>query len=348
MKKYILILLIVVLQLLSCTNINKRETKSIPEGILRVNETSFHHTCFPYNVNSVVDFHILSQIYSGLVKYEPNNLEIIPDIAKSWKISKDGKQYVFYLNNNVFFHEDKCFDKGRNEITRKVKASDFKYSLELYCLRVKESKRVFLDIVGAKKYCKTKQTGISGIEVVNDTTLVINIKKRNPLFLHFLASIQAVVLPKEAVTAYAENSMIGTGPYFIKEFSSTNKKQTLYKNTKYFKKDKNGEYLPYIDLIEFSFISSTREELELFEQGKVDMVLGLTGDFVNDFLNNNIDKFQSNPPIYILKQTKDVNQENVYNFFRSNVNNLFINRMNYLDLSIVYLKQPKRKGANKK
>jgi len=348
MKKYIFIVLIVVSQLLSCTNINKTETKSTPEGILRINETSFPHTSFPYNVNSVVDYHILSQIYSGLVKYEANYLEIIPDIAKSWELSKDGKQYVFHLNDNVFFHENKCFDKGNNEKTRRVKASDFKYSLELYCSKVKESKSAFFDIIGAKEFYESKQKGISGIESVNDTTLVINIEKNNPLFLHFLASIEAVVLPKEAIDAYGVNSVIGTGPYFIKEFSTTNKKQTLYKNTKYFKKDKKGVLMPYIDTIEFSFISSTREELDMFEKGDVDMVLGLTGDFVTEFLKNNIDKFQSNPPIYILKQTKDVNQENIYNFFRSNVNNLSLNRMNYLDLSTVYLKPAKIRNVNMK
>ena len=175
------------------------------------------------------------------------------------------------------------------------------------------------------------------------TTLMINIEKKNPLFIHFLASIDAVVLPQEAVAAYGENSMVGTGPYFIKDFSLTDNKLTLYKNTNYFKKDKKGILLPYINIIEFSFISSTRKELEMFEQDDIDMVLGLTGDFVTDFLNNNIEKFQSNPPMYVLEQTKDVNQGNIYNIFRSNVNNFYINQMNCIDLSIVYLKQPKQK-----
>ncbi|MBE9469589.1 MAG: hypothetical protein IMY72_14885 [Bacteroidetes bacterium] len=348
MKKYNFILLIIILHLFSCTNINKTETKSTPERVLRINETNFQKTCFPYNVNSLVDYHVLSQIYSGLVKYEASYLEILPDVAKNWELSKDGKQYIFHLNNNVFFHEDKCFDKGENEFTRKVNASDFKYSFELYCSKTKETKSAFFDIVGAKGFCELEKKCISGIEVVDDTTLVINVEKENPMFLHFLASIKAVVLPKEAVDAYGENCKIGTGPYFIKEFSTKSKKQTLFKNIKYFKRDKSGVSLPYINKIEFSFISSTREELDMFEKGAVDMVLGLTGDFVNDFLNNNIDKFQSNPPIYVLKQTKDVNQENIYNVLRSNVNNLFINQMNYIDLSIVYFKNPKRRAVNVK
>ncbi len=354
MKKYNFILLIVVLLLFSCTNINKTETKSATAGYaLRVNETNFPHTTFPYNVNSIVDFHILSQIYNGLVKYDAKDLSIIPDVATRWEVTNDGKQYIFHLNKNVFFHKDKCFKNRRKETTRKVKASDFKYSFKLYCFKSKNVNHVFFDIVGAKEYQEEKLSGkknadISGIKVVDDSTLIINLKNKNPLFIYFLAGIDAVVLPHEAVDAYGENSMVGTGPYFIKKFLPTSKELTLYKNTKYFKKDKKGVQLPYISTIVFSFISSTREELEMFEQGDIDMVLGLTGDFVNSFLNNNIDKFQSNPPIYILKQTNGVDQKNTYNFLRANVHNLFFNRMNYIDLSVVSLKQPTPRDANMK
>ena len=351
MKKYIFISFIIFSQLFSCTNINK--TENIIGDTLKINETEFPQSCFPYDVNNVVDFHILSQIYNGLVKYDAEKLDITPDIATSWKVTNDGKQYIFHLNNKVYFHENKCFNKGHNETARMVKASDFKYSFELYCTKSTNINAVFFDIIGTKAYRDAKMSGtqnvdISGINVIDDTTLVINIEKKNPLFIHFLASIDAVVLPQEAVVAYGENSMVGTGPYFIKDFSLTDNKLILYKNTKYFKKDKKGIQLPYINTIEFSFISSTRKELEVFEQGDIDMVLGLTGDFVTDFLDKNIDKFQSNPPVYILEQTKNVNQGNIYNILRSNVNQFFINRMNYIDLSIVYFKQPKQKEANVK
>ena len=94
MKKYIFILLIIVSQLFSCTNINKTETKSTTEDTLRINETELPQSCFPYDVNNVVDFHVLSQNYNGLVKYDAKNMEINPDNAKKWESNNEGKKYI--------------------------------------------------------------------------------------------------------------------------------------------------------------------------------------------------------------------------------------------------------------
>ena len=40
---------------------------------------------------------ILQNIMGGLVKYIPGTTKIVPDMAKSWKISKDGTVYTFKL-----------------------------------------------------------------------------------------------------------------------------------------------------------------------------------------------------------------------------------------------------------
>ncbi len=55
-----------------------------------------------------------------------DSLNIIPDIAKSWKISANGLNYMFNLRNDVFYHNSEYFGKNK---TRKVIASDFTFSL---------------------------------------------------------------------------------------------------------------------------------------------------------------------------------------------------------------------------
>jgi peptide/nickel transport system substrate-binding protein len=42
-----------------------------------------------------------------------------PDLARSWEISKDGKEYIFCLREQVKFHHGKELDSG-----------DVKYSLD--------------------------------------------------------------------------------------------------------------------------------------------------------------------------------------------------------------------------
>ncbi len=58
-----------------------------------------------------VDFssaEITSQIYDGLVRYN-RNFKIVPDLAKSWKISNGGKTITFYLHRNVYWQNGQRF-----------------------------------------------------------------------------------------------------------------------------------------------------------------------------------------------------------------------------------------------
>ncbi len=51
---------------------------------------------------------ITSQIYDGLVRYN-RNFKIVPDLAKSWKISNGGKTITFYLRRNVYWQNGQKF-----------------------------------------------------------------------------------------------------------------------------------------------------------------------------------------------------------------------------------------------
>jgi peptide/nickel transport system substrate-binding protein len=47
---------------------------------------------------------VTSQIYDGLVRYN-RDLKIVPDLAKSWKISNGGKTITFYLHRHVLWQD---------------------------------------------------------------------------------------------------------------------------------------------------------------------------------------------------------------------------------------------------
>ncbi len=54
---------------------------------------------------AVNDFRILVNIYDGLVTYAPDSLEIRPDLATDWNVSKDGTTYTFTLRKGVKFQD---------------------------------------------------------------------------------------------------------------------------------------------------------------------------------------------------------------------------------------------------
>ncbi len=51
---------------------------------------------------------VASQIYDGLVRYD-RNFKIVPDLAKSWKISNGGKTITFFLRRNVYWQNGQKF-----------------------------------------------------------------------------------------------------------------------------------------------------------------------------------------------------------------------------------------------
>ncbi|MHB8231640.1 MAG: peptide-binding protein [bacterium] len=51
---------------------------------------------------------VTSQIYDGLVRYD-RNFKIVPDLAKSWKITNGGKTITFYLNRHVRWQNGQKF-----------------------------------------------------------------------------------------------------------------------------------------------------------------------------------------------------------------------------------------------
>jgi len=66
----------------------------------------------------------------------------------------------------------------------------------------------------------------------------------------------------------------------------------------------------------------------------------LPSKYVPEFLEKHIKEFESNPPIYILNQSEEDIVSEIYNLMRSNVQNFYTNRMNFIDLSLVYFEEP--------
>ena len=356
MKNYLFILIVLSTFIFSCSTKNndiiKQEIKE-KRGTLRINENSYFVSLFPPLTKDIVSLHIVAQCYEGLVKYNTKTLEVVPAIASSWEIDPLGVIYTFYLNKNVYFHNDECFSIGKGRL---VTASDVKYTFEYLSTQSANNQSFFgtVDkIKGAKKYYEASAKGkpsfeIEGIKIIDDATLQITLEAKNPLFLNYIANPTASILAKEAVEKYGNKCYIGTGAFIITSLPETNKPIYLIRNPNYYKKGENGKSLPYLDTIKISFEEATVNELEMFEKGNLDVIVGLSNDYVPKFLEKHIKEFESNPPKYILNHSEETNTMELYNLLRSNINNFYTNRMNYIDLSIVYLEEPKIKEKNKK
>ncbi len=346
MRKFTFYAVILLFLLNACNeeSRNNSTNKQTKISVLRINESEKFKTLYPPATNDLVSSQIIAQIFEGLVKYEPRTLSIVPAIAEKWKIEDEGMKYTFYLRKNAFFHDNECFENGKG---RNITATDVKYSFELLCTKADNNLNFYgtLDkIKGAKEFYEQNDTNvvetIEGIKIIDDYTIELYLESGNPLFIYFLANPAAVILPREGIEKYGENNYVGSGPFRIKPFNKKDEYLTLIKNTLYYKTGKDSMPLPYIDTVKISFFGSVQKELNMFTNNELDIVAGLPSKYIPDFLEQHIDEFESNPPKYILNQSEEDVASEVYNLTHSYVHDFFTNRMNFIDLSLVYFKEP--------
>jgi len=148
----------------------------------------------------------IAQIFSGLVRLD-DNLNVVPDIAERWDISNDYKTYTFYLRQDVKFHDG-----------RKVTAGDFQFSWERACNPATGSHvaEIYLsDIAGVDEVLDGKSEEISGVKVIDDHTLEVNLKAPRSYFLYKLTYSTAFVVDRYNVDdgQYWWKLPNGTGPF---------------------------------------------------------------------------------------------------------------------------------------
>lgn len=199
----------------------------------------------------------MKSIYAQLLKIDPENLEIAPDIAKSWDISEDGKIYTFHLRKGVKFHNG-----------QEVTAEDVKYSYE----RITDPKTAssvshfFLNVVGAEDFKSGKTEHISGIEVIDPYTVKITLTSIDVNFLYNVARIEAAIVPENIVKESANNfanNPVGAGPFkFVKWIRGSEIVVEAFED--YY----NGR--PYLDKVQYRVMTESSSRMVEFQSEGID------------------------------------------------------------------------------
>lgn len=169
-------------------------------------------TLDPHLTSDTTSSGIVVEVFSGLVALS-TELELIPDIAESWKI-QDGVIYTFTLRPDVKFHNGDP-----------VTAQDFKWSFEraAHPNTASAVAETYLnDIVGAKDYLDGLADEMSGLKVIDDRTLQITIDAPKAYFLAKMTYPTAYVLNRDVVEAGGRDwwidDPVGTGPFRLAEY----------------------------------------------------------------------------------------------------------------------------------
>ena len=282
-------------------------------GILHLAESDKYTSLFPAEIIDATSTKIVSQMHSGLVRFDGNDLSVLPAIAKDWDIDDSQTKYTFLLRNNVYFHDNKCFKDGKG---RRVNAEDVKFSFELlsnpeYALNFNA---LFKDkLKGATEFFNGKTTEIEGIKIINDSTITLTLTSPNNSFIYGLAHVSTSIIAKEAFDTYGKDLTNGTGPFIYNEPVEAQKQLNLTYNPNYYLLDEEGNQLPYLDTIHFSFIPSKIKELDLFRNGNLSIIHGLPASKIASVISDDIANFNQIPPKTILDRKPEMGV-NYYEF----------------------------------
>jgi len=298
MKKLIFLLFGATVILSSCGGdpANNKKTAQTAKGgvkyggVFKMNETEDFKSLYPLNVTMALENRIAKQIFEGLVKFDQADLSIIPSLAKSWEVNENATSYIFNLEKGVKFHDNNCFPGGEG---REVTAADFKYCFDRICSIDPTNQMYWLfkdKVVGANEYHESvnnKQPlegGVSGITVVDDYTLKIDLNYPFAGFLNIVSHNACYVYPKEAVDTYGIETRVncvGTGPFRVKKIKES-ETVILDRNPAYWQNDQYGNQLPYLDGLKFSFNKEKKAELLEFKKGNLDLVYRLPLEMISD------------------------------------------------------------------
>ena len=245
--------------------------------VFNYNEMAGISSLDPASANNTEDIWAVNQVFNGLVQLN-DSLEVIPCIAKKWNVSDDGLMYTFTLRNDVYFHDNSCFERGKG---RKVTAKDFVISFNrLYDSRVSSAVSLLSNIDRSEK------TAYKGFLATNDSTFVIYLKEPFSAFLSVLTMKYFSVIPHEAADYYGQDfrrNPVGTGAFKFKLWEEGTK-LVLLKNENYFEFD-GTKRLPYLDAVTISFVKDRETAFMELLNGKYDMLSGADAFNINEVLD---------------------------------------------------------------
>ena len=168
-------------------------------------------TLDPHQTGDVSSSRYILEVFGGLLTIDPS-LQIVPDLAEDWAIDADGMGYTFNLNPDARFHDG-----------RRVTAEDFKYSIERAADPATEAPGADTyigDIVGVSEKLDGQADSVSGVSVLDDTTIRLDLDAPKPYILAKLTYPASFVVDRSNVETGREwiKTPNGTGPFKLAEY----------------------------------------------------------------------------------------------------------------------------------
>jgi peptide/nickel transport system substrate-binding protein len=238
-------------------------------GQLVVNQRVEPKTLNPVTAVDSVSREVVRCTIADLIHINRETQRTEPALARTWTVSPDGRRYTVTLRRGIRFSDGHSFD-----------ADDVLFSFRVYLdEKVRSPQRDLLIVggqpVGVRKVAPyTVQFDLAepyaGAERLFDSVAML---PRHLLESSFTAGRLADAWGLATPAA----QMAGLGPFRFKEYVP-GERIVLERNPNYWKADRAGNRLPYLDRLAFMLVASDDAQAIRFQTGEADIASRLTAE----------------------------------------------------------------------
>jgi len=245
-----------------------------PAGTLVVGLVAEPVNLDPAQVTDLNSNRVGRRIAETLVTFPEESTQIVPGLAESWVVSKDGLRYTFKLRKGVGFHDGTPLD-----------AEAVKFSID----RQINPEHPF-NKLGKYPFANFFFGNIKAVEVVDPVTVEFVLKEPRASFLAVLTAGAASIVSPTAVRKYGQDyalTPVGTGPF---KYVSWDRGQrvVLERNPSYWR------FPVKLDRVIYRPIVEDQARLTELLTGALDLIVGTPPDYVG--------QLEANPKVTLLKQ----------------------------------------------
>jgi len=238
-------------------------------GRLVVGQRSEPKTLNPATATDAISREVIGRLHADLIEINRATQNTEPALAKSWKVSPDGRTFTLKLRKGIRFSDGHPFD-----------ADDVIFSFAVYLDEAVGSPQRDLLMIDGKAPVITKLDSYT-VKFV----LPRPYAAAERLFDGF-AILPRHILEKpyregKFTQAWALNTpaaeIVGLGPFRVKQYWP-GQRILLERNPFYWKTDNGNHRLPYLDELVFLFVGSEDAQVMRFEAGETDLINRLSSE----------------------------------------------------------------------
>ncbi|MCF6094124.1 peptide ABC transporter substrate-binding protein [Microaerobacter geothermalis] len=232
------------------------------EQVITVNALSEPPSLDPALIDNQIAGDIANQLFEGLVRFDKDG-NIVPGVAKEWKISDDGTTYTFYLN------QDAKWSNGDP-----VTAEDFIYSWERV-LRPETAAPLGSNLFFIKNgvaYNEGTLTDPSqlGLRAIDEYTLEVTLERPTSFFLGLTAFFTLLPINKDVAEsnpnwAAEASTFVSNGPFKMESWKH-DQEIVMIPNENYWAKD-----VVKLEKLRWIMVNDQNTEYQLFQSGQLDV-----------------------------------------------------------------------------